>query len=275
MRLFQHPANGKEIAYLIKENDKWCLMMGNKKYGEDYEKVWSMRYSPTENSFVFKGKKDGLTFVNFGTKKSEGYKSVWNIALSPDGNHLSFVASNGGKQFLVCDFINDKQEYSYICDPVIYSSDSKSLAYVVVENKKSFVVNNGKMLREFEAILLPSFYSSMFRISYFRNSVIAFSPEGKKLVFLAFAEGKMLLVCNDSQSAPFDYIGGSSHSNGVSFFQNGSKVTLSSAAGASFMVGGADLISSDPIFHFNANGSQVAFGAKAGKDFLWKVIDLK
>jgi len=74
--------------------------------------------------------------------------------------------------------------------PIIFSFDSRQLAYVVEKDYKQFVVVNGKEEKRYDGI----------------TALPIFSPDCNRMAYVAEIENKQFIVCNGSEEKQYDGI---------------------------------------------------------------------
>jgi len=145
---------------------------------------------------------------------------------SPNSKKIAYIAGAEGKWSI---FVNGKEikRYDALIPPplfgrgrftaissLLFSPDSKKLAYVVSDRGKSFIVLNNKENKKYDAILSH-----------------VFSPDSKKLAYAAKEEGKWVVCLDNTEGKRYDNI------SPPAFSPDGSKLAyIAQEGGQSFVV---------------------------------------
>ncbi len=168
------------------ENSNFYVVYDNvpgKQYGSI---VASVVFSQDGQKFAYiagsKGGKDYVVAVN--GQEIATYDQIYFPTFSPDGKRFAFTAVKGGKQLVVLDGKEGKP-YEYIPDQLIFSPDSKSLAYHATTQKStiSYVVLQDKEIGPYD-----------------NAGDIAFSTDSKEIVFKALKKNKSSQVYTEKLS---------------------------------------------------------------------------
>lgn len=168
-------------AYVVQtadklENSDFYIVHDNvpgKQYGNI---VANIVFSPDSQEFAYvagaKGGKDYMAVRN--DQETTKYDHVYFPTFSPDSRRFAFTAYKGDKQFVVLDGKEEKS-YDYIPDRLIFSGDSKLLAYhaTLDKNTISFVVVNDKEIGPYDNV-----------------GNIAFSTDNRQITFTAYRKDK-------------------------------------------------------------------------------------
>lgn len=158
------------------ENSNFYVVYDNipgKQYGNI---VANIVFSQDSQKFAYvagsKGGKDYVVIVN--GQEIATYDHIYFPTFSPDGKRLAFTAFKGDKQLVVLDGKEGKQ-YEYIPDHLIFSPDSKLLAYHATAQKNtiSYVVVGDKEIGPYDNV-----------------GNIIFSADSKEITFTAFKKAR-------------------------------------------------------------------------------------
>ncbi|MCD4782858.1 MAG: hypothetical protein K8T10_03395 [Candidatus Eremiobacteraeota bacterium] len=190
-------ANSKSFACLVRDKGKWFFVTDG-----------------------IEGKKYDLMFVKFKI-------------ISPDNKRMAYMAVMGGKYFTV---INGKEgkKYDRVVMPVMFSPDSKRTTYTALSGDKAVVVVDGKESKKYDFVTeyilslgkdgrnilynLEESYDNPPRYIASCNTkwkmksrnlffcVARFSPDSKKVIYVAGNNGKLFVVENGKEGKKYDAI---------------------------------------------------------------------
>ena len=131
--------NGTQIAYMATKGGKMFIVMGGRK-GEEFDGVDPPVFSPNGKKVAYRAVRrvrgKSLQSVIIGDKKDEAFDPIFGfpIVFSPDSRQVAYQARKGGKMFIV---IGDKrsEEFDRVDNPV-FSSDGKSIGFGAKEGNK-------------------------------------------------------------------------------------------------------------------------------------------
>ena len=197
--------DGKRLAFAYEKKGKETWVLDGKEIGP-FDRVGPMTFSPDSTRYAFTAERDGKQFVILDGQPGKTYDRVRAIVFSPDSKRLAFSAGRSRDYFTVVDDVEGKafdlvgdclfspdskrvvheafrgkrrllvevgagdepQTHDYVRSPV-FSKDSRTLAYVAVEEKKWVVFIDGKRQeKEYDLI-----------------GVLALSPDGKRHAYAA------------------------------------------------------------------------------------------
>lgn len=148
--------NGQLASYILRIDDKYYLVInGKKSNGYDFLSSYDLRFSDDGKEFAYVAKKDKKYFVvNNLVYSPNNEKLVYSAMSKENGKLESFIVINGteGKHF------PDLSEYYFgaIFD-IIFSPDSKNMAFKIKQKQKQFVVINDKERQIYDFISKPKF----------------------------------------------------------------------------------------------------------------------
>jgi hypothetical protein len=184
--------DGKRFAYAstsVGGSNSYVVLDG--KEGKHYESIGtaSLKFSPDNKTFAYvagsSGNQSRMVVNGIEGKTYDIYVEM--PYFSPDGKRLVYIA--GDKNFwYVID--NDKvlatynaKDYSLLDSYIVFSEDSKKIAYSVSQGAQEFLVIDGVEGKKYDKFL----------------SVPQFSKELSKVVFLAQRNNKSYLVTNSEE----------------------------------------------------------------------------
>ena len=223
--------DSRRVAYVGRQGGKQFVVVDEMK-GKEYDFLGAPVFSPDSTRVAYDGYRGGKMFVVVDRVEGKEYdgRYVWHrILFSPDSRRVAYVARQGGKQFLVVDGVEGK-EYDSLGAPV-FSPDSTRLAYLVQRSGKAFVVVDGVEGNEYrgfrEALSSLSWTGGMdleeFRyvkehyglrsaplrdfqqdLEYPRRRSVAFSPDSRRVAYVAARGDKRLIVVDGAEGKEYD-----------------------------------------------------------------------
>jgi len=271
--------DSKRIAYTAGKSGQNFIVV-NGKEGKTYDIVKDLKFSSNNKQLAYvaticeKGETkyypercDGgksKDFIVLNGKEGRAYDSIGEFNFSPDSNQLAYVAKKEGRGFVV---INEKEGeiYDGYIGRINFGPDGKELAYVVnVEGGlgKEFIVVNGKEGKTYNNIW-----------DY------VFSPDSKKLVYIAQEGSDRLMVVNEKEGKLYNEIHDlvfSPNGNHFAYVARDSRwwgedkewgskefIVVNEKEGKPY-----DFVSK-PIF--SSDSKYVAYGARDGNELWWIV----
>ncbi len=212
--------NGKEAAVVVMAGmgfappgpggmpmpgQKLVIQHGKNTYGKQFDSAGVPVFGPKRKQLAYKfadGKKMGIALTNDKKPRAEhGY--VTNPVFSPDGSRMAYAAIEDAK-------VEPFYKMTTYCDFAIEGGKAR---LVTRKGKGKPKVDDA----EYEGILH-----------------ITFSPDGKRIAFVARKGKKWQIVCGDEKSDLFDEVG-------------------------------------KPVF--DESSKRIAFGARSGREIWWKVLE--
>lgn len=203
--------DGSKVAYQAKQNDKWFVVVGNKR-GPDFDLISQILFSPDSNRIAYIARQDNKAFVVVGNKRGSEYElvrspilrpdgsrlpgidepsgSIGFIAFSPDSSKVAFWVRKDRKGFIVVDDQMGPQ-FDLVGEPV-FSPDSSKIAYWAMQDEKDFVVIGDKRIPQFDK-------------NSILGQILSFSPDGK-LAYLATSGKRWSIVIGDKRGPGFDEV---------------------------------------------------------------------
>lgn len=193
--------DSSKLAFFALKNEDIFLVINNKDFAVDKGDPGSsllllsnsLKCSPNSKKLAYKveyyrPKREGHIIV-ISDKESERYTHAYDFSFSPDSRRFAYTAKEDKKYYVVADGKEGKR-YAGIRPPLIFSRDNSKLSYVVNEDGKSFVVANKQESKKYDEIIsLPRFCSN-----------------SKIILFTAKEDGKMFVVVNDKEKKKYDEI---------------------------------------------------------------------
>jgi hypothetical protein len=114
------------------------------------------------------------------------------IVFSPDSKHVAYIAQSAGKKFVVVMDGREEKPYDNIGNgSLLFSPDSTHLAYGAQSGDKRFVVLDGKELKRYVGV---------------GSRTLIFSPDSKNFAYIAQTEKKQIVVVNGKEIDKYDAI---------------------------------------------------------------------
>ncbi|MEN6465444.1 MAG: hypothetical protein ABFD62_09725 [Syntrophaceae bacterium] len=232
--------DGKRIAYVARSGDSQFVVADGVKQKE-YEIVgsnalcsWGIPvFSPDGKRLGYQAMSGKKWLAVIDGTEGKNYDEVSFIIFSPDSSRTGYLASRGEKRFAVIDGIESKG-YDAV-DLLSFSPDSQSFAYrahlrgSLFKQGRWFFVLNGKEVKEFKISGDPFLSYGNFAFSadgrvaykarlgivvndkeekYFeKTGYPAFSPDGRKLAYMAGTGNRQFSVVNGNRGREYDSLG--------------------------------------------------------------------
>jgi Tol biopolymer transport system component len=155
--------------------------------------------SPDGKRVAYISKAGGKCFAVVDGHKGREYDSCQRVVFSPNSKRVAYVATSGGRAFVVADGVKGK-EYLTAGQPV-FSPDSRMVAYnASPEPGKRLVVANGVESKPYDfdkrgsVRLQPGNFYFPFH----------FSPDGKRVAYVAKRDGKYFVVVDGKEGRKHD-----------------------------------------------------------------------
>jgi WD40 repeat protein len=269
--------DGNTLAYAAGEVEKrrkvdkpMCIVVGDKK-GPKFDRVRYPTFNPAGTVVAYQARDVGFVapdiaeIVVVGDKKGPKHTWVGHPVFSPDGTTVAypvlqsaaFLPDKRKKQGFVV--VGDKKgpKFDFVGEPV-FSPDGASIAYTAKQDKKMFIVICDKKGPEFDEVEDP-----------------VFSPDGHTIAYQAKQGATAFIVAGDKRGLEFDEVGEpvfSPDGATVAYLARDAEnkkmfIVIGEKRGPEF----------DAIFHpyFSSDGTRIAYGAKQGREYWWKVMDVR
>jgi hypothetical protein len=212
-------SDGRLVAYVARQGQKRFVVTGIDE-GEPFDWIEELRASGDGSCVAYRGAQGGKQFAVVGNKKGKPFDKVEWLMLGPDGRTAAYRAQKGAHWVIVVGE-TESEEFERVSPPY-FSPDGKRVAYSArMKTGSSCLVIDGKnKVEECEYV----------------SEIIAWSPDGRQLVYTMHKDGKTFLVVGNR------------------------KVELA-----------VDEILRGPVF----SGNKICLGARIGRELWWKVIDAR
>lgn len=285
-----YPEAGK-VAYVVEDPNGFKVCMDNAcgPYVSAVARGMPV-VSPDGNHWAAVVQKDGKHCVMLNGGMGRSYDRVAALRFSPDAMKVAYIAQEGDG-FFVC--VNQDRHRSFsLIDPeqgLVFSSDSKQLAYVARVDKNAWcVVKNGEPGPIWEEVKLLAFSPDGSRLAYTARQNdqwhvvegdskspgyktvlrVTFSPDSKSLGYIARSKEGAFVVLNGQKQAVYEAVMGelifSSNSQRLAYSvlektvlgKNRMRMVLDGKIGEPYDFIGAYL--------FSIDGKQFAYAAHKG-----------
>jgi Tol biopolymer transport system component len=272
--------DSKHLACAARIGQKWSVVIDGRA-GREHDLVDKLIFSPDSKRFAYLALREPLgavlngqlwhgTIINanegtvYGSAVEYGAKLsavvdgqpgpeydvflMDSLIFSPDSRHLAYAVGNGRKRSVVLDGRPSPEYDGLRKDSMIFSSDSKHLAYAAKSGRKWSVVD-GQRGPEYDGVATP-----------------IFSPDSKRVAYGAEEGEKQLVVVDGKASPEYDRIG----RNSAVFSPDSKRVAYAAKNGQkwSVVVDGQTGAEYDGIgrLMFSRDSKRVAYTAARGKE---------
>jgi hypothetical protein len=179
--------NGERVAYIMREANRAILVCDGKE-GPVWDSITHVGittkspFSRDGRRLPYQATRDEQAFLVFAGEEAKALSSpgAGNAVYPPDGTRYAYPV---GGQLFVCDG-KEGPIYQEVGHSIyLFSPDGKRFAYPAADQTgKRFVVLDGQPLKAYE------------KISY-----LTFSPDSKRLAYVAGLDGKEIVVCDGKE----------------------------------------------------------------------------
>lgn len=257
--------NNRHIAYVREgSHDKRVFVDGRQLNSYDDIILETFVFGPKSDRIAYVANKGNKKVVVVDGKAERLYDGASQIIFSPNGQRVAYHARGNGKQIVVVD---GKEGKKYVgASFPDFSPDSTRVAYRVLKEKtgKWAIVVDGKEGKSYDSI-------DSFDLKGFR-----FSPNGKRLGYVAKVGKKFIAVVDEEEGKPYDEIIGPR----ILFSPDGSRFAYVARTGQRkfVVVDGSEDQPYDQIawysLVFSPNGRRLAYIATRGRK-VFALIDGK
>jgi Tol biopolymer transport system component len=193
----------RHVAQVVKVGEKLAIAVDSK-IGQSFDDIEgkSLIFSPDSKRLAYAAENDGKWTVVLDGAAGKLYETIRKpgIIFSPDSKRVAYAVQDRGRCFVVVDGVNGPG-YDVVFDPV-FSPDSRGLAYGALEfgQLKMFLVLDGQNEKGFD--LTPYFHPN----ASFGIGGLTFSPDSKRVAYVAELGGKRTFVVDGQGAGPFDAV---------------------------------------------------------------------
>jgi hypothetical protein len=272
---FEFAPDGRTLAVVARRDGNGYAVVGRRTFGPygalgpaHTLAAFPIVFSADGRRFAFRVREEELRYMVVDGKQQGPYADVDHPVFSPDGVHVAYAANQGGehrtrfytvtggKWFVVVDgkLGEEFDSVGLTTDEVfptaspVFSPDSRRMAYAAKENKRQFVVVDGKKQAEADSIL-----------------GLRFSPDSRHLAYTATTNDRSTVVFDGRPQGDFDATGFD-----TAFSPDGSRFAFSASTGPkkwAIVVNGVKgddyEMAGTPCF--SADGERLAFIGRTGQ----------
>ncbi len=194
--------DSKRVAYRARKGVKECVVMDGQ-VGPEYDHVGPPRFSSDSKQSVYFAQKYyyDILVIN-GRPTPEGLIWTSESTFSPDGKRLAFAANSaGGLATVMIDGQAGQGFDSVDALTLVFSPDSKRIAYIASLEEKKFVVVDGQIHKP--DVILDR-HTGL-------GEILLFSPDGRRLAYTGRLSkmgkvGEGVVIVDDKAGPEFDSI---------------------------------------------------------------------
>jgi WD40 repeat protein len=223
-------SDGHRVAYkaLTGENGKWFVVV-DATAGPLYDYVSNLTFSPDGKHLAYMAYVGENHFVVMDGQAGPPFVAADHLTFGPDSERVAYIATEiakTGLKFLVDLDGQRGPQYDTIAS-LSFTPDSKHVIYTAQLNQKSFVVVDGRPAKEFKSYIDPVVSPDGTRIAYTietagnqyaaiedgvvgaeydRINCLTFSPDSKRLAYIAQESRKNVVVLDGQADPHFDAV---------------------------------------------------------------------
>lgn len=175
--MLRYAPEGHRLAYQVKKNGKLSVVLDGQK-GPDFSNVGTMRFSPDGSRFAYRAAdEENKQFIIIDNKQGPTFQGIPpEIIFSPDSKHVAYVGiSPTGSHIFLLDH-KKRQAHDTITD-ITFSPDSRHVAYAAQKNGRWHVVKDNKI-----------------GPAYKKVGDLTFSPDSRHLAYTAHKATRAVIV---------------------------------------------------------------------------------
>ena len=242
--------DGKHLAFAARDRDDGFVILDGEKQTA-YEAVidGTVQFTPDGRRLAYVAAEDQKWFVVLRDlaagkdRELPAFDNVGEVTFSPAGDRLAFVARVADKQFVVLGEDRHRPHDGIVPESLAFSPDGKRFGYRVDETlTRQFMVLDppDPSLAAGSAATAPSTRPADApppgrQIGRQYDSVLAgpvFSPDSKKVIYVALKDRKQFVVVNGVEEERYDGIGGGS----FTFSPDGKRLAYAARNGPAWFV---------------------------------------
>lgn len=187
---FTFSPNGKRFIYVALKNNNCVAVVDGREELLSFNFIESVRFSPDSSQYAYKARtekainKEKWCMVKDG-QAGNVYDHIFDLIFSPDSKHLAYTVIKDRKMMLVFDG-HEMDLYDRVGLPV-FSFDSKIFAYAYMENDRWYIMLGDQRSTPFDQIF--KFY---------------FSLDSKRNAFFAKNDDESFCVVNGEKEPDFE-----------------------------------------------------------------------
>lgn len=193
--------DSKHIAFAAKRGGKAVTVVDGTE-GKEYDAVGVMAFSPNGGRFAYAAMREKQWVVVVDSAEDGPYQGVSGVIFSPDSKRFAYAvtlemkdpanpqAPPAKKGMVVVDRVGGEQYDSIVPGTLVFSPDSRRVAYAAVQENKQMFVIDGEAGNAYDAV-----------------GGFAFSVNSKHFAYAATAEGKGFVVIEGAEEKKYDATG--------------------------------------------------------------------
>ncbi|MCC6794079.1 MAG: hypothetical protein IT366_03095 [Candidatus Hydrogenedentes bacterium] len=218
--------DSRQIAYAARRRGAWFVFIDNRLIAGPFEGLMpgGILFSPDSQRVAYVIKKGNRWHVMINSDDCGQYHAVIEQSpeFSPDSKRFAYIACSEGsrffrkrtKGFLVVDGVvqrewvhDDKSGHEGFLEEIVFSPDSKRIAYAVCQRSKWFWIIDEELQGKYDGFVSgwkadPNWkrYPNFGKINC-KPQILTFSPDSHHFAYAANRGGKHIFVCDGSERA--------------------------------------------------------------------------
>jgi Tol biopolymer transport system component len=186
--------DSKHLAYVAFKDDNCVLVLDGNEQNLSFQFIDYVRFSFNSKRIVYKGRTEKTKHNEkwcavIDGKKGNVYDKIFDLIFSPDSKNIAYAVLKNNEMALV---INGKETvFYYRYGMPVFSPDSKRLAYTYQKKKQHHLIVDGKHKGKYDKIY--QFY---------------YSPDSSRYALVVQNKKKWYCIVDDNKGPKFDSIGG-------------------------------------------------------------------
>ena len=199
-------AGTNDVCFWALENKQWCLFRNTDLLDFSEATVYGrgVTWNQDGTSIGYWTKRGGQWFVGVDGRARVAVGTPLEFVGGPIINRNGIYGYSARIGDFVCAVVNDEQGDLYdAVGQIVFSLDGNNFAYIAQKNGREFLVLNGKPCSLLDPVSTPVYgtQGTLMNIPFF-------SPDGKRVAYIAGCEGAQHVAINDILSGPFVWISG-------------------------------------------------------------------
>jgi len=200
IRSLKISSDGCHMAYVITRGGKSLAVIDGRE-GPEHDEIGLIELSPTGTRAAYTAKEEGKWFVVVDGQPGSKHDGTKSVVFSPDGRRTAYAAQSGKKWSVVVDS-QPGPEYDEVGPPT-FSQDSGRMGYTAKLGSTWHAVVDGQPEADFDQIAVGSVTFN--RTTAFFESIV-FSPDSRRVAYLARKSEKWLMVIDGRPGPEYDEI---------------------------------------------------------------------
>jgi len=201
--------DGRHTAYIAQDKDKQLVVLNGRrmKTYDMIDRMIGVKFSPDSEkvAYIARNITENSVRLVLNGKESPPFDSIDKILFSPDSKTLAYIVSEDKQQFVVR---GDLQEGPYDkAEGLTWGPGSSQLAYIVIKNGEFRVVNNGR--EHYAGDFSPQtvfFEQGGYATRVQKVIPPIFSPDASQMAFMRTEKDKFQIVIGETAGPSFDVV---------------------------------------------------------------------